>query len=111
MKNPLFGRWKSNEELTRREIVKCNKYADTDIDELFSLVKYGELEFIFTNNELTTKYKDDVSTTSYKILSLSASEVSILTSDLGELHYEITNDMMYVANGLKHFKEVFTKIG
>ena len=111
MKNPLIGHWRSNEQLTRSEINKCAKYSESEIDELFSLVNIGELEFIFTDNELTTKYKDNVSTATYKILSSCVPSVSILASDLDELHYEVVNDIMYVGNGLKDFKEVFTKIG
>ena len=110
MKNPLIGHWQSNEQLTRNELNKCNKYSSSEIDELFSLVKFGELEFIFTDNELTTKYQDNVSTATYKILSSSESSISIFASDLGELQYEIVNGIMYVKNGLRDFKEVFNKI-
>ena len=110
MNNPLIGHWRSNKQLTRNEVNNCKKYSSSEIDELFSLVNFGELEFIFTDNEITTKYQDTESTAAYTILSSSESTISILASDLGELQYEIVDNNMYVADGLKHFREVFTKI-
>ena len=114
-KNPIVGRWKSDETETLKEIRNSGSLTDKQIEILMSKVKFGKLILEIDANEITSYYKGDVDTERYKLINIDGQFVEIesnnpLTNELERIVIEVRDEKMWVPSTLVEFREVFVKI-
>ncbi|CAB1084809.1 hypothetical protein D1AOALGA4SA_12317 [Olavius algarvensis Delta 1 endosymbiont] len=114
-KNPIIGRWKSDEIETLNEIRNSGSLSETQIEILTSKVKFGKLILEIDADEITSYYEGNVDTEQYKLINFDGSLVEIEsrnphTNELEKVVIEVRDKKMWIPSTLVKFREVFVKI-
>ena len=114
-KNPLIGRWQSNEAETLKEIRHCGTYTEKQIELITSKISFGEFILEIDEDTITSYYEGSDNAGSYKIVSFDSPFIIIeshdpITATIGIVTIEIRDNRMWIPSTRLGFREVFTRI-
>ena len=114
-KNPLIGRWQSNEVETLREIRHCGVYTEEQIKLITSKISFGAFILEIDEDTITSYYEGSDNAGRYRIISIDSPFIIIeshdpITEEIGVVTIEIRDNRMWVPSPLPGFREVFTRI-
>jgi hypothetical protein len=114
-KNPLIGRWQSNEVETLEEIRTCGAYTEKQIELITSKISFGEFILEIDEDTITSYYEGSDNAGSYRIISIDSPFIIIeshdpITEEVGIVTIEIRDNSMWIPSTLLGFREVFTRI-
>jgi len=114
-KNPLIGRWQSNEAETLEEIRHCGAYTEKQIELITSKISFGEFILEIDADTITSYYEGSDNAGNYKIISIDSPFIIIeshdpITEAVGLVTIEIRDNRMWIPSTLLGFREVFTRI-
>ena len=114
-KNPLIGRWQSNEAETLNEIRHCGPYTDEQIELITSKIFFGEFILEIDEETITSYYEGSDNAGSYRIISNHRPFIIIeshdpITEEVEILTIEIRDNRMWIPSTHLGCREVFTRI-
>ena len=114
-KNPLIGRWQSNEAETLKEIRDCGPYTDNQIELITSKVSFGEFILEIDEDTITSYYEGSDNAGSYRIISIDSPFIIIeshdpITEEVGIVTIEIRDNSMWIPSTHLGCREVFSRI-
>ena len=114
-KNPLIGRWQSNEAETLKEIRHCGTCTEEQIELITSKISFGALILEIDEDTITSYYEGSDNAGSYRIISIDSPFIIVeshdpITEEIGVVTIEIRDNRMWVPSALLGFREVFTRI-
>ena len=114
-KNPLIGRWQSDEVETLKEIRQCGAYTEKQIELITSKISFGAFILEIDEATITSYYEGSDNAGSYKIVRIDSPFIIIeshdpITEAVGLVTIEIRDNRMWIPSTLLGFREVFTRI-
>jgi len=114
-KNPLIGRWQSDEAETLKEIRHCGTYTEKQIELIISKISIGEFILEIDDDTITSYYEGSDNAGSYKIVSMDSPFIIIeshdpITEAVGIVTIELQDNRMWIPSTRLGFREVFTRI-
>jgi len=114
-KNPLIGRWQSNEVETLREIRHCGVYTEEQIKLITSKISFGAFILEIDEDTITSYYEGSDNAGRYRIISIDSPFIIVesqdpITEEVGIVTIEIRGNRMWIPSPLLGFREVFTRI-
>ena len=114
-KNPLIGRWQSDEAATLQEITHCDTCTKKQIELITSKISFGEFILEIDEDTITSYYEGSDNAGNYKIISIDSPFIIIeshdpITEAVGLVTIEIRDNRMWIPSTLLGFREVFTRI-
>jgi len=114
-KNPLIGRWQSDEVETLKEIRHCGAYTEKQIELITSKISFGAFILEIDEETITSYYEGSDNAGSYKIVRIDSPFIIIeshdpITEAVGLVTIEIRDNRMWIPSTLLGFREVFTRI-
>ena len=114
-KNPLIGRWQSDEAATLKEIKNCATCTEKQIELITSKISFGELMLEIDEDTITSYFEGSDNAGSYRIVSFDSPFIIIeshdpITATIGIVTIEIRDNRMWIPSTRLGFREVFTRI-
>ena len=114
-KNPLIGRWQSNEAETLKEIKHGGAYTEEQIELITSKISFGALILEIDEDTITSYYEGSDNAGSYRIIGIDSPFIVVeshdpITEEAGIVIIEIRDNRMWLPSPLLGFREVFTRI-